>query len=75
MIWDASDMPLVQSYTYDMTEMELEIYDEITKLRERQMYVMLNKNEYENWLLTWNRIDLTIDKLHKEQEMIRILAK
>lgn len=53
--------------------MEQTIHAEIQYLRDQQYTITHNKKNYYNWELTFNRIELIIDKLYKEADVVRIL--
>lgn len=58
--------PLPESLVGDITS-------QIEELRDRQEYIRMNKPSFYNWELTFNRIDLIIDKLYEQREVAKIL--
>ena len=53
--------------------LEQGIWDEIQELYDKKCNVKHNKKDYYNWELTYNRIELQIDRLYKEVKVAEIL--
>lgn len=66
-------MPTWNELDSVMGSLETEIHEQIDELQEYQTHIVHNKNLYINWELTYNRIELVIDKLYRQRKVARIL--
>lgn len=56
-----------------MGTLEKDIHAQIEELQSRQDKMKCNKRDFYNWELSFNRLELMIDKLHKQQKVAKIL--
>ncbi len=57
----------------EMGSLEHDIHKQIQELRKYQDEIMHNKNNFFNWELSVNRLELMIDKLYRQQKVAQIL--